>query len=216
MAVALTRNAMTAGAGNSAERNLCNTPRVKDLFAAYFKKPVETITQVAGRKKADVVVVFNDKTSVRIQNKDGVGNGRGWSADRRPIDRVPLDEDGKTLVANVCLKRGEYRPAVARPSTLIGELLLGTDPDATPEYFTHSVFHKETGELLSMSIGSADSVLSVLNDEAYDILVAKRTCVHISPRMYLQRKGGGSKDHAPNDIQLKLKSLPETAMTHLC
>ena len=48
-----------------------------------------------------------------------------------------------------------------------------------------------------------------LLSELYPILTPKKTCVHLSPRLYLQRKGGGSKDHAPDHIQLKLKSMPD-------
>ena len=31
------------------------------------------------------------------------------------------------------------------------------------------------------------------------------TCLHLSPNIVLQRKGGGKTDHAPNHIQAKLK-----------
>ena len=31
------------------------------------------------------------------------------------------------------------------------------------------------------------------------------TCLHLSPNIYLQRKGGGSKDKNPDDIQAKIK-----------
>ena len=39
-----------------------------------------------------------------------------------------------------------------------------------------------------------------------DIKLKKNgTCLHISKYVYLQRKGGGNTDHAPNQIQAKLK-----------
>jgi hypothetical protein len=55
--------------------------------------------------------------------------------------------------------------------------------------------------------------MDAIQKEAYDTLMAKRTCVHLSPRIYLQRKSGGAADHAPDDIQVKLKSLPEIMTT---
>ena len=73
-----------------------------------------------------------------------------------------------------------------------------------PTHFVHVIF--ESDELKTFKIGTAEAVIAALNAVAYPMLVPKKTCVHISPLMYLQRKGGGKKDHAPDDIQLKLKS----------
>jgi hypothetical protein len=104
---------------------------------------------------------------------------------------------------------------VAAPRTLVTELLVGTDPDTAPTHFTHSIFHKETGELLHLSIAPVKDVLTALESVMYPTLLAKKTCVHVSPFMYFQRKGGGSKDHAPNDIQVKLIKFPEGVMQPL-
>ena len=41
--------------------------------------------------------------------------------------------------------------------------------------------------------------------ELYTEMLLKKTCVHLSPNCYLQRKGGDKKDHSPNDIQMKFK-----------
>lgn len=209
------RNAATARNGNAAERRLCDNVLAKQKLETYFGKPIAAIQLVPGKKKSDITVAFEDGVRVHIQNKEGLGDNRGWSADRRAIHKFPLDETGKTLLTNVCLLHAGDRPEVPCPPTLISELLLGTETETMPAYFTHTVFHKETGELETMSIASAEAVISTLQAVAYPTLVAKRTCVHISPLMYLQRKGGGKTDHAPDDIQLKLKCLPESIMLHL-
>lgn len=207
------RNAEIAKNGNAAERRLCDNEDVRKRLEAYFKKAISKIELIPGRKKSDVLVTFADADTVRIQNKDGQGNNRGWSTDRRAVSKLPLDENGKMLLSVVCLKQQGDRVTADCPPTLVRDLLFGTDMAYIPDYFTHTVFNKDSGELLHLSISPASKVLDSLTGIAYPQLVAKRTCVHISPLMYLQRKGGGKSDSAPDDIQLKLKSLPDVMET---
>lgn len=204
-----TRNAQIAKCGNAAERFMCSNADVRTRLGNYFKKPIANIDLIKGRKKSDNLITFEDGTTCKLQNKDGQGDNRGWSVDRRDVSNMPLDDTGKHLLGVVCLKRPGERVNVDSHPNLIRDLLLGTDPRYVPDYFTHSIFHKETGELLSLSIAPTDKVIDALTTIAYPQLVAKRTCVHISPLMYLQRKGGGKSDSAPDDIQLKMKSLPD-------
>lgn len=201
----LSFNAQVARSGNSAEAIVCQN---KHLFTSYFQKTVCEASLIPGRKKSDILLRFEDGTLVRIQNKNGTGGGRGWSVDRRDVNHLPLEEIGKTLVRNVCLKKGSERPECCQPQTLLRTLLLGTDEQYIPTYFTHSVIDKTTGELKELSICSTEALIEALANELYPNFIPKKTCVHLSPRMYMQRKGGGSKDHAPDNIQAKLKSLP--------
>lgn len=202
----LSKHAIIARNGNSAERVLCNNVQ---QFEAYFGKSITSIALVPGRRKSDVSIQFADGTTARLQNKDGDGNHRGWSIDRRALDALPLDTNGKTLLDNVCLHPNEERPIAVCPSTLVAELLLGTDPATAPTHFTHTIVDPQTGTLRHLSIAPADEVIGALTQTLYPTLVPKRTCVHLSPLLYFQRKGGGSKDHAPDHIQVKLKSFPD-------
>jgi hypothetical protein len=212
----MSRNATTARNGNAAERKLCDNPHVRERLETYFGKPIVSFNLVPGKKKSDVSVLFGDGEIARIQNKEGDSNNRGWSADRRSLAKMPVDDAGKVLLDVVCLRKEGVRPEnVPRPAGLIRDLLLGLDAETMPTHFTHTVFHKETGELLHLSIATAEAVVSALEASAYACLLPKRTCVHIAPGMYLQRKGGGDKDHAPNDIQLKLVKFPEGIMKTL-
>lgn len=211
----ISKNAATARNGNSAERRLCDNARVRELLTTAFGKPITSISLVPGRRKSDIVVAFDDATSIYIQNKEGDGNGRGWSIDRRALHKFPLDNAGKELLENVCLNHAGDRPEVICPPTLVSDLLVGTDPETAPAYFTHTIFHKETGELLHLSIASVSDIMTALNSVTYPTLLPKKTCVHVSPFMYLQRKGGGSSDHAPNDIQVKLIRFPDGVMRSL-
>ncbi|NBV35461.1 MAG: hypothetical protein EBR81_17150, partial [Proteobacteria bacterium] len=47
--------------------------------------------------------------------------------------------------------------------------------------------------------------VAALKEEIYAEMVPKRTCVHLSPSIYLQRKGGGKTDKRPDQIQTKWK-----------
>ena len=206
----MTRNAITARKGNAAERHMCEQVEPKQKLEAYFGKPISSMRLVSGKKKSDIEIVLEDGTIARLQNKEGGGEAsRGWSADRRSVDRMPMDDAGKQLLSVVCLKKEGERPVdVARPPSLIRDLLLGTDPNTMPTHFTHTEFDTETNKIRQLSIAPAETVLTALEDMAHPHLVAKRTCVHIAPGMYLQRKGGGVHDSAPDDIQLKIVKFP--------
>lgn len=208
----MNHNAETARSGNKAEHTMCENNDVRQKLQRYFQKSIAVMHVIPGRKKSDILVLFTDGSQARIQNKHGAGGHRGWSVDRRCILKMPLDDTGKQLLDIVCLGRGGERPTAERPAEIIRDLIMGTDPEYTPDYFTHSIFDTETGELLHLSIAPADKVLAALNEIAYPQLVAKKTCVHISPLMYFQRKGSTHKDASPDDIQLKLKSLPTSVM----
>jgi hypothetical protein len=211
----ISKNAATARRGFDAENQFCKSPEVFTALEKYFGKPIQKIEKAPPRKKCDIIVSFTDGQTVKIQNKDGKGGGRGWSADRRNVDKYDLDENGKLLLKNVCLKLGTTRPEVNKSETLVSNLLLGENAEYAPTHFTHTEFNETTNQLTVFSICTATELIGELNGMAYDKLEAKRTCVHINPLMYLQRKGGGSSDHAPNDIQLKIKSFPDTIYTKL-
>ena len=212
---ALSFNAQVARTGNSAESILCTNTHSLAAFSTYFGKPIQKASLIPGRKKSDILLTFEDGTAVRIQNKNGTGGGRGWSVDRRDVQYLPLTDAGKTLLSNVCLKKGTERPECCQPQEFLRTLLLGSDEQFMPTHFTHSVIDKTTGDVKELSICSTETLLESLTSELYPNLVPKKTCVHLSPRMYLQRKGGGSKDHAPDNIQTKLKSMPQIMTTLL-
>lgn len=210
----LSFNAHVAKQGFRAETLLSELPIVKSVLQDYFQKPIQRISLITGRKKSDLLITFQDTSIACIQNKNGTGGGRGWSADRRGVDRMPCEPEVRTLLQNVCLKKGTERPNATQSIEFLSQLLLGTESDYMPTHFTHSNF-TSTGELRELSICSREAFLKKLQEELYPNFVPKRTCVHLGPRLYLQRKGGGKKDHAPDDIQLKMKSIPDNIMTCL-
>lgn len=209
----MSKNAETAKRGFKAESLFCESGVVKELLETYFNKAIVEIKKQVHRKKSDIVVVFCDETTSRIQNKDGNSkNTRGWSADRRSVDKMPLNDNGKLLLKNVCLKEGTHRPVVEFTPMLITSLLLGNEAEYMPTHYSHTSFDN-SGELIHLSICPSELIIAEFTQSAYPMLDPKRTCVHINDYMYLQRKGGGSTDHVPNDIQLKVKCFPKSIMT---
>jgi hypothetical protein len=63
---------------------------------------------------------------------------------------------------------------------------------------------------------SSETLIGFLKDTIkIDIKLKKNgTCLHLSPHIALQRKGGSGTDHSPNHIQAKLKCTKE--MIALC
>ena len=202
--------------GNRAQAELCKSKLFKMALSFHFEKVVTSLVVIHGAKKSDILCTFSDGSKELFQVKNGLGNNRGWSADRRSNNNVPVGEKGQLLLNNVCLMRGGgERFEVIQDPALAANMIFGTDEEYKPTHFIHTVFNTKTWELLQLSICSAEDMYAALCTEAYPTLVAKRTCVHLSPRIYLQRKGGGKKDHSPDDIQLKIKSYPSEIMVRL-
>jgi hypothetical protein len=207
-----TKNALTATSGNRAEALLCTQANVKTAFESYFGKSIKTITQIPGRKKADNRITFEDGTSVLIQNKNGKVEGRGHSVDRRKASLLTGHTDLHTLLSAVCLpKLGEVRkPAVAKAVSeeCVALCLLGAEETLKPDYFLHTNLDASGVAVAHLSIVPAAEFLGGVVASLFPAMEVKKTCVHMSPHLYFQRKGGGTADHAPNDIQLKLRFSP--------
>jgi hypothetical protein len=201
-------NSDTAKRGFKAEILLTKAPDIwVQLGNQYFGKPIKRIEQIKGRFKSDNIIIFEDGTEVNCQVKNGTGGGRGWSFDRRNINDLPTSSDTKTQLKAVCLREGGNRADTPLDAELIKRLLLGDRCDKIPQYFIHTTI--VGNKIVKISICSMPLFVSSILKESYEKCLSKRTCVHLTPRIYLQRKGGGSKDHSPNDIQAKLKSMPE-------
>ena len=203
------KNAMVAKSGLYAETLLCESTH--EILTRYFGKPVIKCEKAKGRTKSDIIILFEDGSKVMAQMKNGTGGGRGWSFDRRCVEAMPADTPAKDLLKIVCLKRIGERKATPM-SINLAHLLLGQCKDTMPEYFIHTTVIDK--KIATLSICPTALFVKTLMDDAYETLVSKRTCVYLTPVIYLQRKGGGKCDHSPNDIQAKLSKMPN-CMVHL-
>ena len=212
VAPVLSRNALVARSGFRAENVLIEQrSALNALSMQYFHKPIIAATLVPGRKKSDVKLLFDDATCTTAQVKNGNGGGRGWSFDRRSVDTMPMSTDAKTLLKSVCLRSGAARTTVPMDTEILRQLFLGDDEATRPQHFIHTIM--ANGAITSLSVCPADEFIAAVNNDIFTQYNAKKTCVHISPLVYLQRKGGGSSDHSPNDIQAKLRAMPKCMRT---
>jgi hypothetical protein len=197
------KNSQVAKNGFRAEVAICKQEDVKQSLEVYFNLPIRGFKRIH-RKKYDIIIEFEDGTETTIQNKDGGVGGRGYSVDRRKVDAYK-DEPLTTLLKTLCLKQGTEKPIISDniSKNVINMCMLGVNEAEYPKYFTHTKSDKNTGKIIAMSICPTETLVAFLHSEVYPVMEPKRTCVHLSPRIYLQRKGGGKKDHAPDDIQMK-------------
>ena len=216
MSVAKSKNSIVATTGNKAEVLLCSQPNIKVALERHFGKPIKRITQISGRKKADNLIEFEDGTTVSVQNKNGPCDGRGHSVDRRKVSLLTTDTALHNLLERVCLKK-ESATAVAETeaipktvSELCGSLcLLGSDETVKPQYFLHTTMDAEATRILTLSIVESETFMARVKADMFPVMETKKTCVHLSPNLYFQRKGGGATDHSPDDIQTKLRFSPK-------
>ena len=202
------KNSLIATAGNRAEDILCNSPDILECIGLqFFGKKNLKCEKLSGRKKSDVLITFEDGIKIPIQVKTGNGGGRGWSFDRRSADKLPTTNDFiKEIVKNVCLRLGHERSKVSNDKELIKTLLLGEDENSKPQYFIH--ININNNMIQSLSICKTSIFIETILKDLYENCNAKKTCVHLTPLIYLQRKGGTS-DHSPDDIQAKLRIMPD-------
>ncbi len=207
-----TKNSLVAKSGFRAEDIFCMSPNVWSFLGdTYFYKKVVHCEKVRGHKKSDVCMTFEDGMKTYAQIKNGTGGGRGWSFDRRSVDEIPASEETKQLLRNVCLRFEGERNVVGFEKTILNKFFLGEDENMQPNYFIHT--NIRNNKIDEIQICTADLFLNTILNDAYETLQPKKTCVHVTPLIYFQRKGGGKKDHSPNDIQAKLRKMPNCMTT---
>jgi hypothetical protein len=200
------KNSQVASNGNLAEDILCKSSDILDkLGTQYFKKKIVYCEKIK-KKKSDLRFIFEDGTSTIIQLKSGTGGGHGWSFDRRKLMNMPISELFKDLLNTVCLKSGGERKTVSNDRSLLSRLFLGDEELTKPQHFVHVIV--KDGKITSLSVCPTALFIDTLVNDMYENCDAKRTCVHLTPLIYLQRKGGGKKDNSPDDIQAKLRRMP--------
>ena len=207
MPITRSKNAIIAKNGFEAEKSIVLQEDVKETMETYFQSPIIRITRIHG-KKYDLLLTFENGTKTTVQNKDGCGKGRGWSVDRRSLDLFK-DEKLIVLLTSLCIMKGKgtERPLVldAISKKVIQMCMLGDDP---PVYFTHTTSNKGNGRIKTMSICRTDTLMEFMYGTLYENMLPKRTCVHLNPNCYLQRKGS-KKDTRADDIQMKFTFTEE-------
>jgi hypothetical protein len=199
----MTFQSIAAKNGNLAERLLCDSVTINTTFADFFGEGGH-VEMVGGRKKSDIQFICSRVIS--IQNKNGNLSGRGHSVHRSSLNVLTENLSARILIRNVSLIKNTDRPVVSGEISreIVGRCMFGNG--SGPEYFTHSKI--VAGQISELWICKADTLRDAVLADVYETMLVKRTCIHLSPAIYLQRKGGGKNDHSPDDIQIKLRLQP--------
>ena len=211
-----------AKSGFKAEDIFKDDTLLREKLEIYFKKKIQKIDKFH-RKKYDTIITFNDNTELRIQNKKIEDiNSRGDSFDRRDIKNTFDNQFIRKYLVHLCLFRPSSRKTNMDRETkkyfiklcnsnindikdFIKKTLIGNEDDRN-DYFCIMHTNKIFDNIELYCISSHKLLEYIYKTLKIDIsLKDNGTCLHLSPNLYLQRKGGGKTDHSPNDIQSKIK-----------
>jgi hypothetical protein len=220
------KNSLTAKSGFKAEEIFRTDNSIKCKLEKYFGKNIISLNKIHG-KKYDTQIYFEDGGSINFQNKkiENLG-GRGDSFDRRHIkntfnnqlikkyltlltlirkskNETFMSEDQKIDFMKLCNNNlDDIRQYIKK--TLIGEA------DEMNEYWCIMKTNKMFTNMELYVISSKKLFEFIEQTIKIDIKLKKNgTCLHLSPYIALQRKGGGNTDHSPNHIQAKFKFTQE-------
>ncbi len=220
------KNSQTAKSGFKAEEIFRTDESIKTALESYFGKNIESLNKVHG-KKHDTQIIFQDGSKINIQNKkiERLG-GRGDSFDRRHIRDTFQNQFIRKYLTLLTLYRNtktsttmsleQKRDFIQLCNNhlddirqYISKTLIGYGDDANHYWSimkTNKTFSKKEIYMIS-----SDTLTNFI-DQSIQIDIKMKpngTCLHLSPYIALQRKGGGNTDHSPNHIQAKFKITEE-------
>lgn len=220
------KNSLTAISGFKAEDIFRTDESIKSALEEYFGKKIMSLHKIHG-KKYDTTVIFEGGSSVNIQNKkiENLG-GRGDSFDRRHIkDTFRNPHIRKYLTLLTLIRKTKTETFMSEQQKLDFIRLCNNNLDDIRQYIRKTLLGEEQEMNNYWCIMKTDKTFT--NKEIYiissetmfdfiektikiDIKLKKNgTCLHLSPYVALQRKGGGNTDHSPNHIQAKFKFTQE-------
>jgi hypothetical protein len=226
------QGSLTATSGFKAEDIFRTDESIKCQLEKYFEKKIISRNKIHG-KKYDTKINFEDGTSINIQNKkiENLG-GRGDSFDRRPIEKTFKSEWIRKYLTFLTLIRKSKKETFMSEGQKIDfmklcnnnlddilqylkKTLIGEDQEEMNEYWSIMKTNKTFTNMELYIISSKKLFEFIEQTIKIDIKLKKNgTCLHLSPYIALQRKGGGNTDSRPNDIQAKLKFTQE--ILNLC
>jgi hypothetical protein len=206
----------TAKGGYRAEKHFRENKKVKESLEAFLKNKIKEIKKSKHGKKHDNIIVLEDESEIKIQNKKIVNeNGRGNSFNRGKIDEINHDE----IIKN--LKKLSYSRPTKTTTSMENEEkkefieLCNNNKDILKNYITNCLgennywcFMKSNDNFdnIELYIISHKELINYLLKNIKISIPLKKTgtCLRLSDNIYLQRKGGGKTDKNPDDLQSKL------------
>ena len=225
------KNSLIAKSGYTAEDIFRTDEVIKSKLEEYFEKKISSMQKIHG-KKYDTKIYFDDGSSLNIQNKkiENLG-GRGDSFDRRHIKNTfNSQEIRKYLTLLTLIKKSKNETLMTQEqkkdfmklcnnnlddiSQYIKKTLIGENTEMN-DYWCIMKTNKTFTNMELYIISSKKMFEFIEKTIKIDIKLKKNgTCLHLSPYISLQRKGGGNTDNSPNHIQAKLKFTHE--ILNLC
>lgn len=199
-----------ARTGNLAEKILCTQK------TAHAALGVSAIVQVHERKKTDVI--GDNGRKYQVKNVDRTSKGyRGHSAGRMSLTnfvKVVRSRHMRAALLEVTKKkkRGLLHKLFPAPfgsteesRAILVRALMGEEDEFKPTHFLSTRLNAEKTEIVAIAICPAAKLLEHLCSTLYEHPRPVESCIHLGPKIYLQRKGGDKRDHKANDIQIKIK-----------
>jgi len=206
--------------GYKNEEYFRNDIGIKNVLEQYFQKPINNIIKKSHGKKTDNIIIFSDNSIINIQNKKfEYFGGRGNSFDRRHIKNTFDNQFLRKYLTYLTL----FRPT-KRTSNMTNEQkkdfkkLVNNNLNDILKYIKKSLIGSNINEndYFVMTFKSKNkkddnesyiiSSIKLYNYIKNNINIQiKRTCLHLSNNIYLQRKGSDKTDKNPNHIQAKFK-----------
>jgi len=216
------KNSLTAKSGFKAEEIFRTDNKIKMALEKYFKKDIVLMEKIQ-RKKYDTLITFNNNEKLNIQNKkiENLG-GRGDSFDRRHIKDTFDNHFIRKYLTHLSLIRKNKSETFMTENQkhdfiklcnnnlfdikkYIKKTLIGENGEEN-NFWCIMKTDKNFNKMELYIISSLKLYEFICNSIKIDIKMKKNgTCLHLSPYISLQRKGGGNTDNAPNHIQAKFK-----------
>jgi hypothetical protein len=195
--------------GFRAEKFFRECPIIHSKVSKFFKGVTTVIKKSPHGLKHDNIVHIGD-VQFPVQNKKFKNfGGRGDSFDRRPIASAFTQPDIQFQLDKLCNKRSMNKEQKAGFEELlkantaeVKQYLSSCIGDSLYWVFMHTDDCSEVTLYIVETSRLKEWIYQNIN------IQVKRTCVHITPNIYVQRKGGGKTDPRPDDTQIKLKITP--------
>ena len=226
------KNSLTAKSGFKAEDIFRTSELIKCKLEKYFGKKIISLHKIHG-KKYDTKIYFEDGSSINIQNKkiENLG-GRGDSFDRRHIKNTFNNQYiRKYLTLLTLIRKSKTETLMSEGQKIDFMKLCNNNLDDISQYTKKTLIGEDNTEMndywcimktnktftnMELYIISSKKLFEFIEQTIkIDIKLKKNgTCLHLSPYIALQRKGGGNTDPSPNHIQAKFKITQE--ILNLC
>ena len=199
-----------ARTGNTAEKILCQQT------TAHLALGVSAIIQAPHRKKTDAIADNGDRYQVKNVDRTSKGS-RGHSVDRRSWSEFVKDVSSTHMrAATFAVTRKEKHGlltklfpgpigSLAESRAILERALMGEEDAYKPTHFLSTRLNPEKTQIIAIAICPASKLLEHLCGTLYEHPRPARTCIHLGPTIYLQRKGSDKHDSRAEDIQTKIK-----------